>query len=167
MAGFIFYGNNCPKTSFLTQEWRFCYNISMSICIEESDFGDGLTSKNNHNKEGFDVDSSVFLSCFSSNSTLEKQDIRDNNLDKIIDSNPRQDNSLLYSWDISEDPNVVLKQSQIEEFFLAGLQSEEGIQEHIYKNILKYFGLLLSPRFKRAVLEKVYLCKIDHSFKLN
>lgn len=109
----------------------------------------------------------VYKDPLRTNMHEENTDNQDNK-DPILSSvMPSTDNTISYAWDISEDPNVVIKQSSVEEFVLSGLKSEEGIQEHIYINILKYFGLLLSPRFKRAVLEKVYLCKIDHSFKLN
>jgi len=137
----------------------------MSICTEEGDFGEDLIDKNTHKKDGSDVDSSVFLSCFSSNSTLEKQDMRDNDFDKIIGSIAGQDNPSLYSWDISEDPNVVLKQSQIEEFIMSCLKTEEGMPEQIYKETVKYFGHCISARFKKTVLNKTHFCKIDQSIK--
>lgn len=113
-----------------------------------------------------DTANSVYNDPLRTNMHEEKADNQGDKHPLMSSIMPSTDNTMVYTWDVSEDPNVVLKQSTIEEFILSGLQSEEGIQEHTYINIIKYFGLLLSPRFKRCVLEKVYLCRIDHSFKL-
>jgi hypothetical protein len=69
-----------------------------------------------------------------------------------------------YSWDISEDCNVVLRQSSVEEFLLQCLTTECGIPEEIYLKMLGRLGILVSKKFKDSVLSRVF--KENGNFKL-
>jgi hypothetical protein len=67
----------------------------------------------------------------------------------------------LYLWDISEEPNVVMRQSRLEEFVYTLVTSPDGVTEAFYMAILNHFMDHLSPRFKRSVL--FYMKKVEVS----
>ena len=74
----------------------------------------------------------------------------------------------MYFWDISEDPNVVIRQSHLEEFLLSVLSNTSGVSISFYQQLVGYLSPHLSDRFKKSVvnnMEKVgdiYLLKIPH-----
>ena len=63
----------------------------------------------------------------------------------------------MFLWDASEDPNVVIRQSRVEGFVHSICTSPEGVSPDVYSNILKFFIIHMSPRFKKDFMEKMYL----------
>jgi hypothetical protein len=71
----------------------------------------------------------------------------------------------MYLWDISEEPNVVLRQSELEECLFKILTDEAGVPKHIYEAIVKSFMRLTSPRFQRSIF--FYMERIDALYRFN
>jgi hypothetical protein len=92
---------------------------------------------------------------------------------KIGDMNPDNENNQMselaipdvagqmYLWDVSEEPNVVMRQSRLEQFVFSILMSPEGVSEATYMAILGSFFEHVSPRFQRTVF--FYMKKIEVS----
>ena len=58
----------------------------------------------------------------------------------------------MYLWDISEEPNVVIRQSVLEEFLYKIFTHPSGVNKHIYDSICGYLSSFVSERFKKDVL---------------
>lgn len=71
----------------------------------------------------------------------------------------------MYLWDISEEPNVVMRQSELEEFLYKVLTDESGVPKSIFEAIVKSFMHLTSPRFQRSVF--FYMERVDALYKFN
>ena len=65
----------------------------------------------------------------------------------------------MFFWDASEDPNVVIRQSRIEGFVYSIFTSEDGVHPDVYSYIVRFFIIHMSPRFKKELVDKMYL---DH-----
>jgi len=61
----------------------------------------------------------------------------------------------LYLFDTSEEPNVSMRLSNLEEFIYKLLTDKAGVGENTYLAILAHFSPLVSQRFKKDVLSNV------------
>ena len=81
----------------------------------------------------------------------ERETISDQSVDCVSES-PRPDvQGQMYLWDISEEPNVYMRQSHLEEFLYAVLTDYRGVPSEIFTNIVAYMMQHCSVRFKRGV----------------
>ena len=72
----------------------------------------------------------------------------------------------MYIWDISEEPNVVIRQSQLEEFIYSVLSNPNGVSESVYMSIMSYFKYHTSKRFNTEVSNQMFKNESDHLFYL-
>lgn len=71
----------------------------------------------------------------------------------------------MYLWDVSEEPNVVMRQSQLEYFLYDILTHEDGVPANIYQAIVGSLMVHVSPRFQRSVF--FYMERFDKVYKFN
>jgi len=72
----------------------------------------------------------------------------------------------MYIWDISEEPNVVIRQSQLEEFIYSVLSNPNGVSESVYLSIMSYFKYHVSKRFNTEVSNQMFKNESDLLFYL-
>jgi len=79
----------------------------------------------------------------------------DSELDTLSDLPKPDVQGQLYLFDQSEEPNVVMRLSNLEEFIYKLLTDKAGVMENTYLAILVHFGPLVSQRFKNDVMSNV------------
>jgi len=71
----------------------------------------------------------------------------------------------IYLWDISEEPNVVMRQSWLEEFLYKVLTHRDGVSTEVFTGIVGYLMHFVSPRFKREIF--FYMTKDGEVYKFD
>ena len=86
----------------------------------------------------------------------ENRTISDMNRASLTDIVNDPKSNLTYSWDVSESPNVCLRQCALEEFVLRSI-IDGGLPPHVYNGLKQYFWVHLSERFKRVIFNRLVL----------
>jgi len=91
-----------------------------------------------------------------SNKMNTKTKTGDDKTVEVMSAQPEPDvQGQLYLFDQSEEPNVSMRLSNLEEFIYKILTDRAGVMENTYLAIVAHFSPLVSQRFKKDVMSNV------------